>query len=412
MDPEKEAAMSSSACQVRVSGPLAMFADGFRADLAARGYAAESADRNLRTLAHVSRWMDGRGLVVGQLTDARLEEFLEARRREGYHHALSTRAVTPLAGYLRRLGVAAVLPEPAVGDGELDLVVAEYRRYLASERALTAQVAGKYTRLAREFLAACEEPGGPGLGELSASWVTGYVVARCRGCPPGSAKFLLTALRSVLRFLFLAGHTRCELASAVPTVAHWGAGSLPRALSPQTVAALLASCDIATLAGCRDRAILVLLARLGLRAGEVAGLELDDVDWAAGEISVRGKGRRRERLPLPADVGEALVAYLHGGRPRAGCRKVFLRLSAPIEGLTVPAVTAVVYRACARAGLPRAGAHRLRHSAASAMLAGGGTLTEVGQVLRHVRLETTAIYAKIDQAALRGLARPWPAGAA
>jgi site-specific recombinase XerD len=177
------------------------------------------------------------------------------------------------------------------------------------------------------------------------------------------------------------------------------------------VAALLASCDPASLGGRRDRAILVLLARLGLRAGEVAGLELDDLDWRAGEISVHGKGSRQERLPLPADVGEALVAYLHGGRPRAGCRTVFLRLNAPAEGLTVPAVTAVVYRACARAGLPRAGAHRLRHSAASAMLAGGATLTEVGQVLRHARLGTTAIYAKIDQAALRSLARPWPAGA-
>jgi site-specific recombinase XerD len=212
--------------------------------------------------------------------------------------------------------------------------------------------------------------------------------------------------------LFLAGRIHCQLAGAVPMVAHWGAGSLPRALSQQAVAGLLASCDTATLGGRRDRAILVLLARLGLRAGEVAGLELDDLDWRAGEVLVRGKGSRRERLPLPADVGQALVAYLHGGRPRVGCRKVFLRLNAPVEGLTVPAVTAVVYRACARAGLPRAGAHRLRHSAASAMLAGGGTLTEVGQVLRHARLQTTAIYAKIDQAALRSLARPWPGGAA
>ena len=178
------------------------------------------------------------------------------------------------------------------------------------------------------------------------------------------------------------------------------------------MAALLASCDTATLGGRRDQAILVLLARLGLRAGEVAGLELDDLDWRAGEISVHGKGSRRERLPLPADVGEALVGYLHGGRPPAPCRKVFLRLSAPIQGLTVPAVTTVVYRACARADLPRTGAHRLRHSAATAMLAGGGTLTEVGQVLRHVRLQTTAIYAKVDRVALRGLARPWPGGAA
>ena len=400
----------STACRVRVTGPLAMYADGFRADLAAQGYAAESADRNLRTLAHVSRWMDDQGVSAGQLSIPRLVEFLGARRREGYHHALSIRAVMPLISYLRRLGVA-VRPEPMVA-GTVDLVAGEYRRYLVSERALTDQVAGKYTRLAREFLAVCEERGGPGVGGLSAAWVTGYVVAQCRGRPPGSAKFVVTALRSLLRFLFLAGHTRCQLASAVPAVAHWGAGSLPRALSPQMVAALLASCDTDTVLGRRDRAILVLLARLGLRAGEVAGLELDDLDWRAGEISVRGKGSRRERLPLPADVGEALVAYLHGGRPRAGCRKVFLRLNAPVTGLTVSGVTMVVYRACARAGLPRAGAHRLRHSAASAMLAGGGTLAEVGQVLRHVRLETTAIYAKIDQAALRGLARPWPGGAA
>jgi len=319
--------------------------------------------------------------------------------------------VMPLVGYLRRAGVAAVPGEPAAG-GALDFLAVQYCGYLVSERAVTAPVAGQYARLAREFLAACAQPGGPGLGGLSAAWVTDYVVAQCRGRPPGSAKFVVTALRSLLRFLFLAGHTRGQLAGAVPAVAHWGAGSLPRALSPQTVAALLASCDDATLAGRRDRAILALLARLGLRAGEVAGLELGDLDWAAGEISVRGKGSRRERLPLPADVGEALVVYLHGGRPRRGCRSVFLRLNAPIEGLTVPAVTTVVYRACARAGLPRAGAHRLRHSAASAMLAGGGTLTEVGQVLRHVRLGTTAIYAKIDQAALRDLARPWPGGAA
>jgi site-specific recombinase XerD len=400
----------STACRVRVTGPLAMYADGFRADLAAQGYAAESADRNLRTLAHVSRWMDGQGVSAGQLSIPRLVEFLGARRREGYHHALSIRAVMPLISYLRRLGVA-VRPEPMVA-GTVDLVAGEYRRYLVSERALTEQVAGKYIRLAREFLTVCEERGGPGVGGLSAAWVTGYVVAQCRGRPPGSAKFVVTALRSLLRFLFLAGHTRCQLASAVPAVAHWGAGSLPRALSLQTVAALLASCDPDTVLGRRDRAILVLLARLGLRAGEVAGLELDDLDWAAGEISVRGKGSRRERLPLPADVGEALVAYLHGGRPRAGCRKVFLRLNAPVTGLTVSGVTMVVYRSCARAGLPRAGAHRLRHSAASAMLAGGGTLAEVGQVLRHVRLETTAIYAKIDQAALRSLARPWPGGAA
>ena len=397
----------SSACRVRVTGPLVMYADGFWSDLAAQGYVAESADRNVRTLAHLSRWMDRHGLSAGQLSAERLEEFLVARRREGYHHALSVRAVMPLMGYLQRLGVAAVPAAPQAPG-----LVSDYYRYLVSERALTEAVAGKYARLAGEFLSACGQSGGPGLAGLSAAWVTGYVVAQCRDRSPGSAKFVVTALRSLLGYLFLAGLVRRQLAGAVPTVAHWGAGSLPRALPAETAAALLASCDHSTAMGRRDRAILVLLARLGLRAGEVAGLELDDLDWAAGEISVRGKGDRRERLPLPADVGEALAGYLADGRPRTRCRIVFLRLSAPVTGLTVAAVTAVVYRACARAGLPRAGAHRLRHSAASAMLSGGGTLTEVGQVLRHARLQTTAIYAKIDFAALQSLARPWPGGAA
>jgi integrase len=242
--------------------------------------------------------------------------------------------------------------------------------------------------------------------------VTGYVVRGCSERPIGSAKHLVTALRSVLGFLFLAGHIGEPLAFAVPAVAHWGAGSLPRALSPDVVAALVGSCDRETLAGLRDRAILVLLARLGLRAGEVAALELDDLDWVAGELAVRTcKAARRERLPLPVDIGEALAVYLQS-RPRAACRKVFLRLNAPITGLTTPAVTSVVYRACRRAGQPRAGAHRLRHSAASAMLAGGASLIEIGQVLRHAHQETTAIYAKVDRTALRELARPWPGGAA
>jgi len=193
-------------------------------------------------------------------------------------------------------------------------------------------------------------------------------------------------------------------------VTGWADQRLPRPLGAAAVPALLASCDRHTLAGARDFAILTVLRRLGLRAGEVAALQLGDIDWRHGEIAVRGKGGRRERLPLPADVGEAVVAYLRW-RPRVRCRALFLRVRAPIAGLTSDGVQDVVRGSCMRAGLPVAGAHRLRHHAATAMLAGGASLAEVGQVLRHARPATTSLYAKVDRVALRRLARPWPGGA-
>jgi site-specific recombinase XerD len=190
-------------------------------------------------------------------------------------------------------------------------------------------------------------------------------------------------------------------------------GLLPRALAPDVVAALLASCDSSTAAGRRDFAILTVLSRLGLRVGEVAGLELEDLDWHHGEIVVCGKGARRDRLPLPADVGEAIVSYLADGRPRVDCsRAVFLRVHAPITAMTPSNVSEIVRRACRRAGVPVVGAHRLRHSAATAMLAGGASLAEIGQVLRQSRAATTALYAKVDRVALRTLAQPWPEVAA
>jgi integrase len=203
------------------------------------------------------------------------------------------------------------------------------------------------------------------------------------------------------------------LAVAVPSVAGWSLSSLPKALGRDQVAALLTSCDRATSTGCRDFAILTLLVRLGLRAGEVAALALDDIDWRRGEISVRGKGRRHDRLPLPGDVGQAIVDYLRHARPgTAHGRTVFVRAQAPHRALTSNAVTTLVAIAGRRAGIGLIGAHRLRHTAATAMLHAGGSLTEIGQVLRHRRVLTTAVYAKVDRQALRLVARPWPGDAA
>jgi site-specific recombinase XerD len=391
-----------------MGGPLAIYADGFRQELTARGYVHQVVERNLRVLVHLSDWMQAGSVSVGQLSPARLETFIGDRRQQGYRGWLSVPAVTPLLGYLRSVGVVLATPEAPAARGPVEQLVEQYQRYLVDERGLSAAVMRKYSEFAHAFLSATEGPDGLELADLSAATVTDYVVSEYAARPSRSAKSTVTALRSLLRYLFLAGLVEHQLALAVPTAANWQAGSLPRALGPEAVAALTASCDDSTEIGSRDRAILVLLCRLGLRACEITRLELDDLDWRSGEVSVSGKGGRRDRLPLPVDVGEVLVAYLQQARPHVRCRKVFLRVNAPIVGLTTPAVTGVVYKACARAGLPRVGAHRLRHSAATAMLARGGNLVEVGQVLRHVRAETTAIYAKVDRIALDELVRPWP----
>jgi len=226
------------------------------------------------------------------------------------------------------------------------------------------------------------------------------------------AQGLATALRSFLRFLYAQGVVGSPLAQAVPRVAsHKGAG-LPRGLQAATVAALLKSCDRRTRIGRRDYAILLLLARLGLRAGEVAALCLDDLKWRSGELTVHGKGGRQDRLPLPVDVGQALAEYLRRGRPRAHTRAVFLRVIAPITRLGSGGVSSVVRAACVRCDVPRIGAHRLRHSLATELLRTGSSLVEVGQVLRHRDVETTAIYAKVDFLALDALVLPWPGGVA
>jgi integrase/recombinase XerD len=238
------------------------------------------------------------------------------------------------------------------------------------------------------------------------------VVAQSR-TRPRSVGRLVTGLRSLLRFLHVDGVIDQPLVDAVPSVANWSLAGLPKALSRSQVIALLNACDRNTFTGRRDFAILALLVRLGLRAGEVATLSLDAIDWRRGELTVRGKGNRVDQLPLPGDVGEAIVDYLRHGRPRtAQARTVFVWVQAPHRALTSNAVTTVVANAGRRAGIGRIGAHRLRHTAATAMLQAGGSLTEIGQVLRHRRLLTTAVYAKVDRTALRLVARRWPSDVA
>lgn len=396
--------------RVQVAGPLALYRDGFRDELSGQGYTPGSASLQLHLMAHVSRWLVSHGLAAGEFTPGRVAEFLVTRRAEGYTARLSQRGLTPLLGYLRGLGV--VLPPPELlACTPVELVAEAYRDYLACERGLATGTVCRCVGVARLFLSQCERGGRLDLAALTAGDVTSFVVTQCRGPRVGSATVLVTGLRSLLRFLLVAGYTDRPLAQAVPTATCWAEGSLPRALKAEVIAAMRAGCDLDTMVGLRDFAILTVLHRLGLRAGEVAALELADVDWRHGEITVRGKGNCQERLPLPADVGDAVVAYLRR-RPRVGCAALFVKARAPIGGVSRDVVGQVVRAACRRAGLPAVGPHRLRHSAATATLAGGASLAEVGQLLRHRSVTTTAIYAKVDRTALRTLALPWPGGAA
>jgi site-specific recombinase XerD len=401
--------MGDRAARVRVDGPLARYAGRFRAELATRGYAPSSAAGLLQLMAHLSWWLGGHGLDGGDLTPVVVEEFLRDRRAAGYRRWLSTRSLRPLLEHLRGLRVApgcspALASEPATG------LLAGYRAYLVEERGLAASTVRNYLEVGRRFVSQRDAFGGADLGSLTGAEVSEFVVSECRARSVGSATIVVVGMRALLRYLHLAGITSTGLAGAVSSAASWPASALPQPIDQRQAARLLSACDRRTAVGRRDFAVLTLLLRLGLRAGEVAALELGDVGWRHGEILVRGKGGRVERLPLPVDVGQALAGWLRHGRPRCSSPRVFTTLLAPRQELSRKGVSAIVHRAALRSGVVVT-AHRLRHTAASRLLQSGASLPEVGQVLRHASILSTAIYAKVDHAALSAVARPWPAGA-
>jgi integrase/recombinase XerD len=393
--------------KVNVSGPLVPFVAGFHDDLERQGYTPLGAECQLRVMAHFSRWLAGRKLGTSELTTARVEQFLRARRRAGYTVWLSPKGVAPLLAHLRGLGVVPA-PEPMPAT-PIDDLLARYRSYLLEERGLATPSTVSYVYVARLFLLGRPSAPGADLSGLEVSDVLSFVTDQCQLRNPPS---ITCGLRSFLRYCYLSDLTSRSLAEAVPSVASWRLAALPKALEPDDVRKLLECCDRDTAVGQRDLAILTVLVRLGLRAGEVAALELGDIDWRTGEVVIRGKGPRIDRLPLPADVGEAIATWLHHGRKACPCPNVFTRVRAPRQALSSSGVSAVVAGAGQRAGLPVVHAHRLRHTAATEMLRAGSNLDEVGQVLRHQKLLTTSIYAKVDRTTLSALALPWPGGVA
>jgi integrase len=390
---------------VLVDGPLETVARRFEDELVRRGFTRKSVANQLRLMAHLSRWLHARRVDAESLTVQEVEGFLVERRRT--HTGLfSRKALGPVLDWLAGDGVipAAAAEAPVAADRP---ELSGFEEYLRSERRLADSTIAASMARARRFWTNYVPAGG--IGELTAAEVTRALLDEGVTRRPISVKAFGYTLRSLLRFFFITGITRHDLSAATLVIRSPQPSRLPVGVSRADVAAVLAGCDRGTGAGLRDYAVLLLLARLGLRAIEVARLRTGDVDWHRGELIVRGKGNRDERLPLPHEVGEAIVDYLRDGRPSdVGFLEVFVAERAPQRPLTREAVGGIVERACDRSGLTRFGAHRLRHTLGEQMVAAAVPLDAIGQVLRHATPVTTAGYARVDVTALRELARPWP----
>jgi len=396
---------SSRVSRVLIAGPLAPFADQYRDRLKVRGYSPLSAVSLGRQVAQLSRWLQAEGLGVAQMSETRIDAFVGFVRAGG-GLGLSRPGMLCLLELLRELGV---VPAPVLATRSLDEALMDsFECYLLSERGLAAGTVAGYVAHASRFVAGLD-PGG--LGHVTAPDVTAAVLGRSERLSVSGTQNFVAGLRAFLRFCFVEGLIEVDLSAAALPATGRRRSSLPLGISSGDAAALLASCDRRTGLGRRDYALLMIMLRLGLRRSEVCGIGLDDIDWRSGELVVVGKGARRDRLPLPADVGEAIAGYLTRGRPATVHRQVFIRARAPFEPIADGTVASTVRRACRRAGVAEVGSHRLRHTMACEMVAAQVPLTQIAQVLRHDSLQSTAIYARVDLETLRLLAQPWPGGA-
>jgi integrase/recombinase XerD len=397
---------SAEACSV---GGLTGYLNGFESRLVEQGYVPASVRQKVDLATAFVAWIRRHDVSLDILSDECADRFLRDYRRAGARRG-DAWTVLQFLEYLRTLGcissVVTTVESTAVGD-----LVLEFGDFLCRERGLSSATLSGYLPIVRAFLDNQFRGKAVCFDKLRPTDVHRFVVRQAQTVSLSRAKLAITVLRSFLRFLQQRGLLRTDLSAAVPGVAGWRLTHLPKALSIEQVERLLASCDRQTPAGRRDYAILMLLARLGLRGGEVSALTLDDIDWEHGEIAIRGKGQRLARLPLPADVGVAITDYLRRDRPVCSTRRVFIRIRAPRRGfVSLSVICCIVRRALKRAGLDPAfkGAHLLRHSLATDLLRRGASLTEIGQVLRHSQPDTTQIYAKVDITALRAIALPWP----
>jgi len=393
-------------------GPLSEHLDADAAGVAEQGYSHDSIRQQIVAIADFSRWRKQKNIDVHALDSKVVDRFLRLRGRPRRVRRGDPKTLQRLLTMLRQKGV--VKPhQPPVTDNAQARIVADFQRYLLQERGLSPLTLLHYVAVMEQFLSERFHNRAPNFAMLRAPHVTGFVMRHARQLSPMRARLMVTALRSFFRYRRHRGAIATDLAACVPTVPNWSLSTLPRFLPAATVERILECCDQTTSVGRRNHAILLLLARLGVRAGEVVGLSLDDIDWSTGQITLRGKGGKSAQLPLAADVGAALAAYLRHDRPRSATRRVFLRHRAPLVGFgNSSTISSLVRRALKHAGVESAhtGAHVLRHSLATSLLRQGGSLDEIGELPRQQSPNTTAIYAKVDVTALHTLALPWPGG--
>ena len=393
-------------------GPLGSYIDSFAQILEVQGYKRSTAKYKITIVADFSRWLDQQGFSVTDLDEITLNKFLLYRGRRGSIFKIEPPTLRALLKHLRETGV---VPDAVRvdDDSKRRRIESGFAEYLVQERGLEQITIDTYLPIAGRFLSDQFGTGPIVLNGLFPNDIVRFILRYTETVSTKRAQLIVCSLRSFFRFLYQRGETAIDLSPSALTVANWRLSELPKFLEPEQVERLLQSCNQDSLVGQRDYVILLLLARLGLRAGDVVHMTLDDIDWEVGQLIVRGKSHRQERLPLPQDVGEALVRYLCDGRPRCSSRRVFIRIKAPHKGFSSSvAICNIVRRALIRAKLDPAfkGSHLLRHSLATQMLRAGASLAEIGEILRHQRLDTTQIYAKVDLVTLRALAQPWPGG--
>jgi site-specific recombinase XerD len=389
-------------------GPAGAVLDAFAGALSAEGYPAATIARYLSAAAHLAEWAGRRGTAITDLDEALLVRFVRhlpgcrcrAGKPRGRKHVPFQ--LHRFLRYLREAGVAAA---SASGPARSALV-AEYSAWMRDQRNLAASTILHAVPMVESLLGSVD--GDP--ARLDAACVRRFVLEHIRQHAPASAGCVTTTVRCFLRYLVLQGRCSTDLDEAVPKVPTWRLAKLPRYLPVDDVERLIAACDRKSPVALRDRALLLLLARLGLRASDVVGLGLGDIDWAEGRLRVAGKGRRETRLPLPQDAGNAILGYLEAERPAAATDRVFLTARTPIRPLTTSGLRDVVWHALERAGVraPSGGTHILRHSLATRLLREGATLDTIGALLRHRNVNTTALYSKVDVGLLRQVAQPWP----